>query len=574
MTQFGSITVGRFPLVEFPTLAATDASAVGSANAPTGRTLKISGQESFPSAPEIGTTTAQLSAWRADMNGLVNEFVSVIFTDKSELSGYYMVTDASADLQNWEGEQITLSWSMDLVRIGTDYEIDIESRLTGGTRANSFALTGTKWHSPSIGHYAYYSATGNTPTTVARVGSDGTHVVYVNLPASSTTIPRWGCAVGSYMSGRCLFVDENSIERSGILFRQNSPTSWALQNGLIKVTATPATGVFTVSTWTGAAQAGGAGSFAAKTWDIQFNGVSLGAPLGVSLLRNEPEMIVLRMLFTYLTTTRVTVDLTLRRGARHVEVFCQAQVSGQFKIDRFVTEAASSGVGYIVALADDANGNRYLLGSALSATQDLINGALTSSASVLYMDAAVGSQASQPVLNANPYFETNVNNWTAVNGTVAQSSAQSHQGTQSLLLTPTGGNVQAYAQSELEPVTAGSAYDATAWAWPTSAMTGNIGISINWYNASSAFLSTTANQANTVTSGSWNFLAANRNATAPASAVFARIQALESGTPPSGATAWFDEIKLRPSVPTGDAAADLYSQYLATPSELVQGIRR
>ena len=574
MTQFGTITVGRFPLVEFPTQVATDASAAPATTSPTGRTLKISGQESVPSATEIGTTSAMLEAWRSDMAGLVNSFVSVIFTDKTGLNGYYTVVDSSADLQNWEGEQQTLTWTMDLNRVGTDYEVDVESRLTGGTRANSFALTGVKWHSPSVGHYAYYSATGNTPTTVSRVGSDGTHVVYVNLPVSNTTIPRWGCAVSNYMTGRCQFIDNNAIERSGILFRVNNPLSWTLQNGLVKITPGNGSGVFGLATWTGAASSGSAAGFASKNWDILFNSVSLGNPLGVSLLRNEPEVIVLRMLFAYLTTTRVTVDLTLRRGARHVEVFCQSQSSGQFQIKRLVTEAASSGTGYIQALTDDSNGNTYLLGSALSFTSNLANGSITSSANVLLMDAAVGAQASQSVLNSNPYFESDVSNWIGVNGTIAQSNTHSHSGTFAMLLTPTGGNVQAYGQSELEPVTAGLAYDATGWAWPTSAMSNNIGVSINWYNASSAFLSTTANQANTVTSGSWNFLSANRNATAPASAAFARIQALESGTPPAGATAWFDEVKLRPSVPTGDAASDLYNQYLATPSELVQGIRR
>lgn len=576
MTQFGTITVGRFPLVEFPTQAATDAAAVPSSNSPTGRTLKIAGQESYPSAPEIGTTPAQLSAWRSDMAGLVNELVPVIFTDKSELNGYYLVTDTSADLQNWEGEQITLTWTMDLMRVGTDYEIDLESRLTGGTRTNSFALTGVKWHSPSVGHYAYYSATGNTPTTVARVGSDGTHLVYVNLPAGNSTIPRWGCAVSSYMTGRCMFMDENGIERSGILFRQNSPSSWTLQNGLVKITpAGVGNGVFSLSTWDQAQSGGGSGNYMSKNWDIRFNGTSLGGvPLGVSLLRNEPEMIVLRMIFAYQTTTRLTVDLTLRRGARHVEVFAQAQSAGQFTVARLVSEAASSGTGYIQALTDDSNGNVYVLGSALSFTSSLANGSITSSASVLYMDAIVGAQANQPVLNTNPYFETDLSNWTATNGTVARSNTRAHSGSWSMLLTPTGGNTLAYGQSEMEPVTAGQAYDATAWAWPTSAMSNNIGVSINWYSASSALLSTTTNQANTVNSGNWNFLAANRNATAPASAAYATVQALESGTPPAGATAWFDEVKLRPSVSTGDTAADLYSQYLATPSELVQGIRR
>lgn len=390
MTQFGIINLGRFPLVEFPTQVATDASAAPSSTTPTGRTLKIQGQESVPSATEIGTTSVMLEAWRADMAGMVGSFVPVTFTDKTGLNGYYTVTDQTADLQNWENEQQTLTWSMNLQRVGTDFEIDIESRLTGTTRNNSFGLSGVRWHSPSIGHYSYFSAQGNTPSVVNRVGADGTHVVYVGLPSSLTTIPRWGCATSAYMNGRVSFTDQNNVERSGILFTPGSATSWVLANGLLKVVPVPSgSGVIRLQTYNNPT-----GYAAAKTWDIRFNGTSLGQAQGVSLLRNEPEIIVLRMLFTYQSVTRITCDLTLRRGARHVEVFLQSQVSGQFKIVRAVAEAGTSAVGYIFATSADASGDTYVLGSALSVTNDLVNGGISSSASVVYMDAMVGAQVS------------------------------------------------------------------------------------------------------------------------------------------------------------------------------------
>lgn len=388
MTQFGVINLGRFPLVEFPTQAATDASSAPSSTSPTGRVLKLAGQESVPSATEIGTSTAMLEAWRSDMAGLVHAFVPVTFTDKTGLNGYYVVTDSSADLQNWENEQQTLTWTIDLNRVGTDFEIDLESRLTGTTRNNSFALSGTRWHSPSIGHYSYYSAPGNSPSVVNRVGADGTHVVYLGLPSTLTTIPRWGCAVGNYMTGRVIFQDANNIERSGILFNVGNATSWTLSNGLLKVVPVPSgSGVIRLQTYNSPA-----GYAAAKTWDLRYNNTSLGPPQGVSLLRNEPEIVVLRMVFTYQTVTRITCDLTLRRGARHVEVFLQAQTSGQFKIVRASAEVGSSATGYVYASSADSAGDKYVVGSALSTTADLVNGGISSSASVVYMDAMIGAQ--------------------------------------------------------------------------------------------------------------------------------------------------------------------------------------
>lgn len=389
MTQFGVINLGRFPLVEFPTQAATDASAAPSSTAPTGRTLKLVGQESVPSASEIGTTSNRLEAIRADMAGLVGAFVPVTFTDKVGLNGYYNIVDSSADLQNWEGEQQTLSWSMDLNRVGTDLEVDIESRLTGTTRNNMFSITGVRWHSPSIGHYAYFSAVGNTPTVVSRVGADGTHVVYLNLPTAQTTIPRWGCAVGNYLNGRTFFLDNNGIERAGILFRNGSATGWTLSNGLVNITPiTSAGGVLNIASYTS-----GSGSYRSKNWDLRYAGTSLGQPIGISLLRNEPEMVVARLLWSTATLVRVTGDLTLRRGARAVELYLQAQVSGQFKVVRTNAEIASSAANgsYVTAASNDSDGNKFILGSALTTTPDLVNGGLSSSASVLFMDAFIGA---------------------------------------------------------------------------------------------------------------------------------------------------------------------------------------
>lgn len=389
MTQFGVINLGRFPLVEFPTKTGTDASAAPSSTAPSGRTLKLSGQESVPSANEIATTSARLEAIRADMAGLVGSFVPVTFSDKTGLNGYYTIVDSSADLQNWEGETQTLTWQLDLNRVGTDFEIDIESRLTGTTRNNMFSLAGVRWHSPSIGHYSYFSAIGNTPTVVRRVGQDGTHVVYLNLPTTQTTIPRWGCSVGNYLNGRTFFLDQNSIERAGILFSNGSPTSWTLSNGLLNINPlTSAGGVLNIASYTS-----GSASFRPKNWDIQYAGTSLGQPLSVSLLRNEPEMIVVRLLWGTATLVRVTGDLTLRRGARHVELWMQAQVSGQFKVVRSNAEIASSAANgsYITASSNDSDGNKYIIGSALTTTPDLVNGGLSSSASVLNMDAMIGA---------------------------------------------------------------------------------------------------------------------------------------------------------------------------------------
>jgi len=387
MTQFGTISLGRLQLVEFPTQVASIAAGAPSSNAPTGRTLALAGQESTPAASTVGTTTAQLRAMEADLHGLANALVPVIFTDKAQLNGYYIVADASADLQNWEGEAATLAWKADLTRLGTDFEVDLESRLTGGVRNSSFAASANavRWHAPSLGHQAYYSASGNTPSVVVRTGADGAMNVYTGLPLTGSVIPRWFCAVGNYLGGRVRFLDDNGIERSGILFANGSPSSWTLSNALLQITPLSSGGVLNVAGYSG-------GAFQAKNWDLQFGGTSLGVPLGISLLRNEPEIVVVRLLWSAAGPNRVTVDLTLRRVSRFVELYLQSQVAGTFKVVRSSAEAGTNGASgaYLTATVNDGAGNRYFVGSALTNTQDTVNGGISLAATTA-MDVVLGT---------------------------------------------------------------------------------------------------------------------------------------------------------------------------------------
>jgi hypothetical protein len=379
MTAFGTIQVGRLTLTELPSQAAAPASAAPSSTAPTGRTLQILGQESTPAY--AGLSLPLLQARQADILGLTGAFVPVVFTDKTDLNGYYTVVDSSVSQINWNAEMASVDWTIDLLRIGTDTEVDIESRLTGGTRVNSFSGTGVRWHAPAPAAYAYFSATGNSPGVVTRTGSDGATAVYYTLP--TPCLPRWGCLVGSYLGARARFIDANNAERTGTQFLTTA-SGWTLHNALVRVSPLViGTGMLSIDAWTG-------GAWQTKNWDLQYSGATLGQPLTVSVLRNEPEIVVLRLLWNT-TAGRITGDLTLRRGSRFVEFYLQAQNSGTFKVVRGTAEAGSNGGSgeYVSATANDAAGNRYIVGSAKTTTQDLVNGGISLAATTI-MDAFVG----------------------------------------------------------------------------------------------------------------------------------------------------------------------------------------
>jgi hypothetical protein len=378
MTQFGTVQLGRLALVEIPKYAAVDQDSDRNSY---GRTLSIQGQESSPGF--FGTTAAQLAAKVDDLVGMIGELIPATFSDKADRNGYYTVATASASLTNWEGETESMTWSATLTRVGTPFEIDLESRLTGAvTRNTSFpasAATGSRSHTPPIGAYGYWSGP-TLPSAVSRSSEDGTLTAYTALPITSTT--RWGCSLGNYPLARVRFLDDNGIERSGTQFQIGNAALWTLKNALVNVTPISSGGVMNVASYTG-------GAYQTKNWDLQVGGVSLGAPVSVSLLRNEYELCVVRLLWTQ-TPGRVTADLTLRRGSRLLELYIQTETSSTIKVVRGSAEAGSSAVtGYVTASANDGAGNKYIIGGAHTFTADTANGGISLAATTT-LDAFVG----------------------------------------------------------------------------------------------------------------------------------------------------------------------------------------
>lgn len=351
MSRYGVVTVGR--------LAIRESYSVSESNSDGTTTLTMAGQES---SPRVSQT--DMNRRREDILNSRGRFVAVTFSQKSQLNGYYWVSSSSAEWTHWDDHAMgALPWSMDLLRMGNATEIDIESKLGGSqTRLNDFLIVGERWHAPPAGHTNYYSGS-SIATFVDRVGVDGTVRVYRNL--ALTTSPQWSCDELSYGAGRVRFLDGNDQERTGESLR-TVPNDWELSNSLVRVRPLLASGVLEISHWIG-------GAWVPKSWDIQYGAVTLGVADAVSLLHNEPELTVLRLIKS-LSGVRLSVDITLRRGSRSVELYVQAATSGTIKVARSTTEAASAGTGYIVATSGT---DRYLLGSARTVTTtDLVNGSI------------------------------------------------------------------------------------------------------------------------------------------------------------------------------------------------------
>ncbi|MFD9465328.1 hypothetical protein [Streptomyces sp. NPDC060027] len=336
-----------------------------SENAGTSRTLDLEGQESNP------PLTRAALVWRHD-NLLALESGCVLpltFTDKPERNCYVQIDSANAEYTEWRNEVVTSDWKVGLTRLGSDAEVDLQSRLTGVVRVNDFSLTGERWHAPPIGHYGYQTGTTN-PTTMTRTGADGAMTVYRGIPTGAS--PRWGCAPTSYLNGR-VRLTSSGTEVCGV-DQPLSATGWALTNGLVNVT-TSASATFDVQAYTG-------GAWRSKLWNVSASGsaASITSWDGATLLRNDCEHVIVRLTKS-LNPGRATLDLTLRRGARTVEGYLQTTTSNTLAAYRSTLETNTSfaASGYVTATANDADSNRFAAGSARTFTAHT-NGGVTKAA--------------------------------------------------------------------------------------------------------------------------------------------------------------------------------------------------
>lgn len=185
--------------------------------------------------------------------------------------------------------------------------------------------------------------------------------------------------------------------------------------------------------------------------------------------------------------------------------------------------------------------------------------------------AEVTLQPNNP-LNSNPTFTSGVSPWTAVNGTITQSSAQTHGGFAfSGLLTPTGGFSQAYALSEYLPVDPGSSelyghlnwYVASGWLYSPTGWA-STSLSVNWYDSGQGYLSTSSA---TVSLAAASWTQVTNYFPCPAGAAYAALVPTESGTPGASNLLYMSNVCLIRAPESVPALASVAQVTYPTPSQ-------
>jgi phage tail-like protein len=182
---------------------------------------------------------------------------------------------------------------------------------------------------------------------------------------------------------------------------------------------------------------------------------------------------------------------------------------------------------------------------------------------------------SQP-LNANPFFNTVTTPWTAYGGaTIALSSAQVFQGSDSMLMTPNGSTANPGAVSETFNVIPNATYVANAWVYISTSWADAL-LYVVWYDAFGTVIST-SNVNVSVAATTWTQL--NEVVTSPGNAARAAISVQLVGTPANTVLSYWDDAYLA-CVQTPEWAlmsSDgrlrmMLSGYVIAPSSFVQVI--
>jgi hypothetical protein len=146
--------------------------------------------------------------------------------------------------------------------------------------------------------------------------------------------------------------------------------------------------------------------------------------------------------------------------------------------------------------------------------------------------------------NANPNFETNTTDWTNQGYTsMVRSTAQFHQGTASMLMTPTGAAATPYVQSGSYTTVGGQRWEQRGWFYSTTANK-TVRVKLQWFDVGVTLISESVRDYTPV-AGVWVWV--TNSAAAPSTAVGVRWAIGQLATPAVGDTLYTDEAVLMPA---------------------------
>lgn len=388
------LTIGRVGL------ASPATNGVGLVGPATG--LSWSGDELSFSGEIVASTVADAKVLRDQVRGLAGNqdepVVPVTWDEDSTVNGYYRVesaevgTVAASYSANWFPIDVTL------VRVPGWQAPMVEVIARGADADTNHGVSSWSWIggpiSGDVSATQFSGLVNNNGANGASVqNEDGAQAFWYANTADRDDLYNtelvYSVAETNYYDASCRIEMKQVDDTYDVVVGrqiESDPSSWRLRNGQCQVTCSTNEPSFTVGVWDGTNSV-----YVDKKYDMldQISGLHIPGNTGpgtpprtVTVLRNSPEMVALRVWYNDTTTDSVQCDFTLRRGAWWVEVAMSDSESGhRFEIVRSTTEASTAVTGGADATSVDGDGYTFQVRSTSPTTNSTDGGVFLTSTS-------------------------------------------------------------------------------------------------------------------------------------------------------------------------------------------------
>jgi hypothetical protein len=328
-------------------------------------------------------------------------YVPFEYDGDDSFNGFVEVNSSNIDISRYSVGGF--NYSIDMNYLGKTGEVVKESVITGKLIDNDHSITSTtqQFHTPPANHYNYYHI--SDPDSNVRYASDLTttnaqDTVSLYFKTSSSLRAQnaqYHVNTSDFYKG-AVKITTNNLTRNG-LNSPNNPANAVIENGIFKIKV---------------GNQSNESRFQTFIWDVSDYQsdyeyvIHRGTPLSgdqlatefqgwntIQVLRNTPEIGILRLTSNYESDGqgRLTVDISLRRGAHHASlVINQSPVTSRINLGLSSALAMSAETGYIKQTSLDTDGNKIIFGSPNSFTSDLTRGLIYPSSGGTQFKAFVG----------------------------------------------------------------------------------------------------------------------------------------------------------------------------------------
>ena len=325
--------------------------------------------------------------------------VAFTYTGDSTLKGYCYVESASIDISRYSIGGI--NYNLDLMWLGKPGEVNLESHFSGALIENSHSISSTtnQMHSPPRQHYTYHH-TGTLTNTSREHYQDQSTIIKTggNLRASNAT---YNVDPENYYEGAVEIKIKDYHDQLRLKAGRdsdNKPTDAVIENGLIKLTVlgdNTSQCRFTTHLY----DPDNNDYTSSQTWSISAtnSATEWQSWQSIQILKNEPQIATIRLTTHYDATNkdgRLVFDVTMKRGARHLEFVASQWQVQQLNIKAVTSLAGTNATGYVKATSADTQGNKYIIGtpSAYTANTSNLGIAVTGSTAVKgFIGGEIGS---------------------------------------------------------------------------------------------------------------------------------------------------------------------------------------